>query len=329
MRSLHLWIGIAISLVCLALALVGIEWDQVGLALRQADWGHLIVALGALLAFLITRSMRWRVLLGSEISLAEAFAVTNIGYLVSNVLPFRLGDPARAVAIGLTGKVKVSTALSTVVVERVLDMLAVVLLLAITTPFVRQAGWTREAGLFGGAAAVLALIVLVVLAQRPDLGQRSARWILARAPRVDQERWTERVDGVLDGLAALRSARSGVGLLVWSVVTWASSVGFYFAVLQAFIEEPSLVQASFLTSAIGLSVALPSSPGAFGVFQAVARFALQLPFGIPAETAIAVAFGSHAIIYVTMCLLGLLGLAQQNLSLGRLRSNVATMGSEE
>jgi hypothetical protein len=64
------------------------------------------------------------------------------------------------------------------------------------------------------------------------------------------------------------------------------------------------------------------------VFQAVARFALQLPFGIPAETAIAVAFGSHAILYIAMCSLGLVGLAQQNISLGRLRSNVATMVSE-
>jgi len=296
--------------------------------LRQADWRYLIIALGALLAFLVTRSMRWQILLGSGIVLTEAFAVTNIGYLVSNVLPFRLGDPARAVAIALTGKVRVSTALSTVVVERVLDMLAVVLLLAITAPFVRQAGWTREAGLLGGGAAVLSLALLVVLALRPEVGRRAARWILARVPRADPERWVERVEGVLGGLAALRSLRSGIGLMVWSVVTWASSVGFYLAMLRAFIEAPTLVQASFLTCAIGLSVALPSSPGAFGVFQAVARFALQLPFGIAAETAIAVAFGSHAILYVAMCSLGLIGLAQQNISLGRLRSNVAAMVSK-
>ena len=297
-------------------------------ALRQADWRYLIIALGALLAFLVTRSMRWQILLGSGIVLTEAFAVTNIGYLVSNVLPFRLGDPARAVAIALTGKVRVSTALSTVVVERVLDMLAVVLLLAITAPFVRQTGWTREAGLLGGGAAVLSLALLVVLALRPEVGRRAARWILARVPRADPERWVERVEGVLGGLAALRSLRSGIGLMVWSVVTWASSVGFYLAMLRAFIEAPTLVQASFLTCAIGLSVALPSSPGAFGVFQAVARFALQLPFGIAAETAIAVAFGSHAILYVAMCSLGLIGLAQQNISLGRLRSNVAAMVSK-
>lgn len=329
MHRRRLWIGIGISLVCLALALVGIEWNQVGATLHRADWRYLIPALGALLGFLIGRSIRWRILLASEIGLTDVFAITNIGYLVSNVLPFRLGDPARAVAIGLTGKVRTSAALSTVVVERVLDMLMVVLLLAFTLPFVGQAGWTRDAGVFGGAAAVTALAVLVVLAHGPSWCERALGRILAAVPRIDRERWMGTLAGLLDGLVALRSVRSAIGLLVWSLVTWASSVAFYFAVLRAFVERPSLIQASFLTCAVGLSVALPSSPGALGVFQVAARYALQLPFGVPAGTATATAFAAHALMYVSMCLLGLIGLAQQNLSLGRLRFSIAATALEE
>jgi len=365
MRKWRLWIGIAISLVCLALALAGIEWDQVGVALRRADWRYLIPAAASLLAYLLARSVRWRILLGPEVSLAEAFAVTNVGYLVSNVLPFRLGDPARAVAIGLGGKVRTSTALSTVVVERVLDMLMVVLLLAATVPFVGEAGWTREAGMLGGAAALVALAVLVVLAQRPEWGQRVLQWGLARvrgvlpSPSVGGggrigracpepamsvvegpamsvvegrsrgERWARTLGGLLDGLAALRSARRTAGLLVWSVVVWAFVVGYYFAMLWAFLDRPSLVEGSFLTCAIGLGMALPAAPGAVGVFHSVARYALQLPFGVLEEEAVLVAFASHAFQYVLVCLLGLVGLAQQNLSFGRLRSDVATTLEKE
>ena len=322
MHKWRLWIGIAISLVCLILALVGIEWGQVGVALRQADWRYFVPAAASLLVYLLARSIRWRILLGPEVSLGESFAVTNIGYLVSNVLFFRLGDPARAVAIGLGGQVRVSAALSTVVVERVLDMLMVVLLLAVTLPFVGEAGWIRETAVVAGVGALAALAVLIALALWPDWGRRLLRALLSRLPRIDVERWMEILGGLLDGLAALRSARRVAGLLVWSVVAWAFVVGYYWAMLWAFLDQPSLVEPSFLTCATGLGMAVPSSPGAMGVFHAIARYALVLPFGVDAADAVVIAFAAHTYQYVLMVLLGLIGLARQNLSLGRLRANV-------
>lgn len=322
MHKWRLWIGIAISLVCLILALVGIEWAQVGVALRRADWRYFVPAAASLLAYLVARSVRWRILLGPEVSLGESFAVTNIGYLVSNVLPFRLGDPARAAAIGLGGHVRVSTALSTVVVERVLDMLMVVLLLAATLPFVGEAGWIREAAMVAGVGALAALAVLIALALWPDQGRRLLSALLSCLPRIDVERWMQVLGGLLDGLAALRSARRVVGLLVWSVVAWVFVVGYYWAILWSFLDQPSLVEASFLTCAIGLGMAVPASPGAMGVFHSVARYALQLPFGVDAADAVVIAFAAHTYQYVLMVLLGLTGLARQNLSLGRLRADV-------
>ena len=329
MRNWRLWVGIVFSAVFLALALTGIEWGQVWQAFRQADWRYLLVAAAMLVAFLVARAVRWRILLGPTVHLREAFAVTNIGYLVSNVLPLRLGDPARGVAIGLGGRVKVSAALTTVVVERVLDMLIVVLLLAFTLPFVGEAGWLRSAGLAGGLAGAIALAVLVTLALRPAWSERALRWVLRVMPRLDEERWVARLHGFLEGLAALRSPRRATGLLGWSVVIWMCSAGFYFGVLRAFIARPTLVQAVFLTCAIGLGVALPSSPGAMGVFHSVARYALQLPFGVANEQAVAIAFTSHALNYVLMSLLGLAGLLDQNLSLSALRSGVSTSLAKE
>ncbi|NLF01563.1 MAG: hypothetical protein GX601_11365, partial [Anaerolineales bacterium] len=135
--------------------------------------------------------------------------------------------------------------------------------------------------------------------------------------------------GFQEGLAALRSPRRAAGLLGWSLVIWACSAGFYFGVLRAFIARPTVVQAVFLTCSIGLGVALPSSPGAMGVFHSVARYALQLPFGVASEHAVAVAFTSHALNYVVMSLLGLAGLLDQNLSLKVLRSSVSASMPKE
>jgi hypothetical protein len=282
--------------------------------------------------------------------MGKAFSVTNIGYLISNVLPFRLGDPARAVAIGLDGSVKISTALSTIVVERVLDMLTVVALLAVTVPFVGDVGWTREAGLVGAAMGVAAMGLLVLLAFRPQWGrgalERFLTWLerivgpgpQALAPRrsppidpswVQRERWLDWFDGLLEGITALRSFDRAVALIGWSVVTWVLTVGHYLAILRAFIARPSLVEASFLTCATALGVALPSSPGAMGVFHSVARYALQLPFGVAAETAVVVAFAAHAFQYVTMCVLGLVGLVGENLSFARLRTETMVTAGKD
>ncbi len=351
----QLWVGLAISAAALALALLGIDLREVAANLAKAEYVYLVPAAVALLTYEVARSVRWRLLLGPEVSLARCFWVTSVGYLVSNVLPFRLGDPARAVAIGLEGRVKVSAALSTVVIERVLDMLMVVLMLATTLPFVEQAGWMQGAGVAAGIAAVVALGTMIVLALRPDWVRFVAQWFLARLPRrdsklggwlfsllsrrgkwlllylprLDTKRWLGVLDGLLDGLAALRSPRRLVALLAWSVVTWGLVVGYYWAMLWAFRDRPPLVQGSFLTCAIGLGMAIPSAPGAVGVFHSVAEYALHLPFGVSKEEALTIAFASHAFQYLLSCGLGLIGLARLGLSLGRLRVDATAAAEAE
>jgi hypothetical protein len=297
--------------------------------LDSADCRYLVPAGVALEGHLLARSARWRVLLDSRVGLGKAFSVINIGYLISNVLPFRLGDPARAVAIGLDGEVKISTALSTVIIERVLDMLTVVVLLAVTVPFVGDIGWTREAGLLGASLAVLAMGLLVLLAVQPHWSRGALGWGLERMPWIDRAQWLEWFDGLLEGLSALRSVDHAAAVVGWSVVTWSLTLAYYFAVLWAFLERPRLVAASFLTCATALGVALPSSPGAMGVFHSIARYALQIPFGVAAEKALVIAFASHAFQYVVMCALGLVGLIRHNLSLAQLRTQASVTAVKE
>ncbi len=288
-------------------------------ALAQAEYVYLLPALIGIVGFLYTRSVRWRLLLGPEVSVSRCFWVTNIGYLVSNVLPFRLGDPARAVVIGRDGTISTAAALSTVVVERVLDMLMVVALLAGVAPFVSETGSAASAGLIAGGAALTALAGLLLLAFRPDWGRRVTRRVLGWIPRLDAERWAQALDGLFEGLAPLRSGRRALALLAWSVITWACVVAYYGAFLRAFLPQPPVLAAPFLVCIVGLGMAIPSSPGAMGVFHAVARYGLTVPFGVPVEQAVTIAFAMHTFQYLLGCLLGLVGLWQESLSLGWVR----------
>ncbi len=327
-RKWQLWVGLIVSVVAVVLALSGIDPRRVMETLAQAEYVYLIPAVAVMLAYMVARSIRWRLLLGPGVSLARCFWVTNIGYLISNVLPFRLGDPARAVVIGRQGKVSTAAALSTVVVERVLDMLMVVALLAGVTPFIGGTGNTLVAGLIAGGAALMASVVLLFLAFRPDWGRAAVRWTLGWLPRLDTERWVRSLDGLFDGLAPLRSGRRGLAVRAWAVVTWACVVGLYWTLMRAFLPRPPVLAAPFLVCVVGLGMAVPSSPGAMGVFHAVARYGLTIPFGVPADQAVTIAFAMHTFQYLLGCLLGLIGLGRESLSLGWVRSQIVNADIE-
>ncbi len=331
----QLWIGLIISAVALVLALRGINLPQVVETLAQAEYVYFIPAAIGMLAYLFARAVRWQLLLTPKVSVSRCFWVTNIGYLVSNVLPLRLGDPARAVVIGRDERISTTAALSTVVVERVLDMLMVVALLAGVTPFIGGVGNTvedrllRTTGQIAGGAALVVMAVMIFLAFRPDWGRLVMRRVLGLIPRVDSERLAQSFDGLFDGLAPLRSGRRGVALLAWTVVTWACVLAFYWALIRAFLPQPPLLASPFIVCVVGLGMAIPASPGAVGVFHAVARYGLNGPFGVPVDQAITIAFAMHTFQYVLGCLMGLIGLGTESLSLGWLRSQVTDTNTEE
>jgi uncharacterized protein (TIRG00374 family) len=326
----YLWLGLVISVIMLVLALKGINFHAAIAALAQADYVYLIPAGVALLAYLVTRSVRWRLLLGAKVGLSRCFWVTNIGYLVSNVFPFRLGDPVRAIAIGVGKRVKVSTALSTVFVERVLDMVMVLFILALSLPFVdRVDEKIQNAGVIVGGLVLIVVLGLGVTAARPDwvrwLANRLLMPIVRCVPKLDPAGFLALVDDLLEGLTVLRSIKCLTGALIWSVVTWGFVVGFYWAMLWAFVDHPPLVQGSFLSCVIGLAMAIPAAPGAVGTFHTAAEYALHLAFSIPRDAALMIAFASHTFQYIFSCLLGLIGLAQLGLSLKQLRAQAASL----
>ncbi len=309
----RLWAGLVISVVALLLAVRGINLPQVVTTFAHAEYFYLLPAGLGLVAYMAARSARWRVLLGSQVNLSRCFWVTNAGYLVSNVFPFRLGDPARALLMARSGGVPIGAALSTVVVERVLDMLTVAALLAGITPFLGKAraglDWAVAAGLLAGGAALAVLAGLFFIAWQPDLGRRVMRRVVYRLPAgVNSERLIHSLDTLFDGLTSLRSAGRLLALLFWSAITWSCAVAFYWALIRAFLPKPPTLAAPLLVCVVGLGMALPSSPGAVGVFQAVARYGLTVPFDIPTSLAITAAFGLHAFQYFLSCALGLVGL---------------------
>ena len=128
MKKARFWIGILISIVALAFAFRQVDFGEVWAALAGVNYWLLALSLVPLALFLLLRAFRWRLLFYPQqgLRLCNLFAVINIGYLLSNIFPARLGDVARAYLIGDTEEVSRASAFSTVVAERVLDALCAV-----------------------------------------------------------------------------------------------------------------------------------------------------------------------------------------------------------
>ncbi len=351
MKKARFWIGIVISLLALVFAFRNVDFGDVWQALSGVNYWLLLVSLVPLISFLVLRSFRWRLLFYPQegLHIRNLGAVIAIGYLLSNVFPARLGDVARAYLIGDTEPVSRTTAFSTIVAERVLDALCAAAGFFIVLPFADLPQWMVRSGMTVGVAALVAVVIFVVLVRRrgwtlrlldrilgalhwPEcetmerfwgrLAARTRLRFVAGLPWVGREDLREMAGSLIDGFSGITTARLGPPLLLWSALIWGVISVFYWVVLLAFDPGQPFVAGLAVCSITALGMTVPSSPGFIGVFEALARETMVL-FGMNPGPALSYALVAHAIVYVVYTLLGLLGMALQNLSYSEIQQRIA------
>ena len=176
-------------------------------------------------------------------------------------------------------------------------------------------------GLIAGTTALfVAILALGVAAVHwPALARTSTRSIAgALLPKKWADKSVAILDGLLDGLDVLRDWRrfaavSALSLGVWGV----NGLSFWFGLVAFNIDTP-FTAAFVLQSLIAFGVALPSSPGFFGPFEAVTRATLSL-YGVPGGLAVSFAVGYHLLTFLPITVLGLWSLTRARLHLTDLR----------
>lgn len=316
------------SVLALVIALRGINFEDVGSALARVDWIWIGVSFVLILATLIIRAARWRILLGRTVSLRDTFGLIGIGYLISGVLPLRAGDPARAVGASLRGSISAIAALSTVVVERVLDMLLIVLMLLATVPFVPGLQVYLATGqlndylsfnlllTLSGIAALGILLVFVLIAVFPTTTEQLARRVLETLHIPNVDRWLKPVKSIVEGLSALRSMKDGLAIGLWSIVLWMASVLYFGTTMWAcrsFIPEPSALKSLVAVWASAFGMVFPAT-GGIGSFHFAVREALFWGFSIARDLGFAYAVLVHALPYLTGIGLGVVALLSWGMS---------------
>jgi uncharacterized protein (TIRG00374 family) len=287
-------IGIPVSLVFLYFAIRGADLGTVWSTLQNVELVPVAGAVACMGAVYWLQANRWRRIADTRLGQRRFVEMVVAGVAVNNVLPGRVGDLLRARWVS-RGAFSYGRGLATVVLDRGFDILALVTFLLVSLPLVTDEGWVDR--IVVGSLLVLAALAVVLVA---------ARWYTRRRPRARRaHRGLPRrfVRDTLEGLSDPLSVERG---LVWyglSILAWAAWAVAAILVGRSVGVELSLVDAVFVTAALNLGVAIPSSPGFVGTYQWLGVSALAL-FGIDREAGLAFAIVMQAVWYVPTTIVG-------------------------
>jgi glycosyltransferase 2 family protein len=322
-------IVLALAAALLGLVLYNVDLRGVAREIVHARFDWLTLSLLTMFANLAIRAWRWQYLLEplGATSFANSFRATAVGFAATTILPARAGEVIRPYFLSRHERLSATSAFATVILERVLDMLTVLVLLAAYVFVFRPELATTNAVAFeavkwaGGTAAVgalAALVVFFVLAGDPArLGKT-----LFRLERVLPSTLAGLLARVAEkfatGLGAVRRPSRLFVALVLSVPLWLSiAMGIWAASVAFHLAIP--FTGSFLVVALlVVGVAVPT-PGAVGGFHAAYKFAATTFFGAPDDAAVGAAIVLHMLTVGPNLLLGLFFAAQAGLNISAMK----------
>ena len=319
--------GLVITAVAVIALAYLVDLDQMRAALARMDYGVLPFVVLLFFGTLVSRSMAWRTVLMEQARFRDCFLALNQGYLLNNILPFRLGELGRALLIGGRVGLRFWRALSSIVVERVFDLGIAAGLLFATLPFVVEAERARSAAIITSAIVVIGFVVLFLMARRPALFTKLVERIASPLPKLSH--WLkDKLASFLEGLSALNSAGRFLRVAFWMLLTWFFNVAWYYVLMRSFLPNAEWLWALFSIAVASVGVAIPSSPAYIGVFEAVMVGAMSL-FNVDPAISLSYAVVAHILYFVITGIIGIIGFWQQGESLGSIYNQLLSRGAGE
>ncbi|MEO8212266.1 MAG: lysylphosphatidylglycerol synthase transmembrane domain-containing protein [Myxococcales bacterium] len=294
-----------VTAVCIYYALHGVDRTQVMVELRALPTAGVLLYLLTLMITHLFRSWRWEYLLrpvGVSLPLRRLVPISSVGFMAILALPMRLGEFVRPYYVAREGHVRMSAALGTVAVERIIDGLMISLLFfgsylasahSMFSPELRAGAWL-SLGAFVALTTFLALALLrtdatIALLLKATLLQRFAP---ARAAHV-----ADKVRSLITGFRVLGDGRNLALFLGQTIAYWGCN-GLGMWVLARYMGLPISLGAAFATMAFtGVVLSLPNAPGLVGQFHAGVKMALgaYLPLAVVNSKGMAYAIVLHGL----------------------------------
>ena len=237
-----------------------------------------------------------------------------IGYMVNNVLPLRAGEVVRVYVVSRRWGGRFWTAAATLIVERVLDSVCIVLILGMLLFFIDVPRQVEIAAFVMLVIDVLGVSILAGLAIAPGRCRRIVERLTGRWPRV-RSRALRVFETFLHGLDGVRTPRHVAPLLASTVLVWIMPAAAAWTALRAAGLHLPALAGWVILAFVGLGISIPSAPGYFGVFHFAAVMAVGI-FGVPETTALGYAIVFHASQFIPVTVVGWVYLLREQMTLG-------------
>ena len=312
----RLLLGLLLSGLGLWFITRDIEPAAIGAALRQADGRYIVLGIAVIVATMVAKAFRWQLMFFQSrrtTSLSPFFWALSLGQIVNTAVPFlRLGEIARIYALDQQAGLGKIRTLSTLVVEKSLDLFMLALTLFILIPLVVLPDFLSESGAVLGLIGLAALLALYLLAyQTPlvlHLMQRFTTWM----PSAVRRRLLPLLVSGLEGLASLRSRRQALRLIGSSAVIALLSIGLPLVLFLAFALPLGWIEAAVVDSALSITTTPPSTPGQLGVFEGTVVLVLRQFYTGDQAALIGYALVYHLIVLLPKIVLGGLAASRTN-----------------
>ncbi len=309
-RSIQIAAGLLIGGGCIWLALRGVDFKQMGRALARAHYGYVGLSLAAMMLAHYLRALRWRYLLApvAPVATGRLFSALMIGYAANSFVPAHLGELLRAFVIGKKSGISAGAAFASIVVERIIDIISLIGLMALVVIVHPVPPWVELSGILMLAGALLLLVLLIGSKRFETQTTALMRFVLKPMPEAVGRRVESVALNFLGGIQPLSSTGHYLAVGAVSAAIWICYAAVYYLCLAAF----DLTTLYALPWGVGLvvlvlttvSVVVPSTPGYVGTFHYLCQAAL-LMFGVPASEALSYAIVAHAVGVLPVTLIGL------------------------
>jgi hypothetical protein len=296
------------------LAFRGTDFSSLGASFRAADYRYLIPAMLLSVMVQLIRSYRWGVILEplKKIDQWSLLSATSVGFMAISLLPMRMGEFVRPYLISRKSDIRLGATLATIVVERVFDMLTLMLMLLFSIVSIRSKRNELPSWFFPSAYIILLttipmLLLLIFAAIRRDVAAKGIDRVIRLLPHALSDRLTRLVHSFLDGLQILPDWRKTAYIALLSLLTWFFIGLINYALFKAFAAMANLPLAAAYTVLLitALGITLPAAPGFVGNYHYSCMLGLAL-FGISKADALTYAILIHGLQFVIIILLGLI-----------------------
>lgn len=311
----------------------GLEWSQVKTSYQELRWGFALAAILPVLGTYLVRALRWRAFLAliAQPSLRNLFAATTVGF--SSIFVFgRVGEVARPVMLSLRERIRPSATFATIMIERVYDSTAVVLLFAIDLVFFRnligngqvddQLNTARNIGLGLLLATVLGIVGLSFFRSRADSVLRFLEARLSWLPANGRRVLLNFLQHLAEGLYVLHNTSELLITIGYTALVWALVTLSFWLIIQAFGLHLSLTGVIFVLGFALVGSLVPTPGGSAGAFHTTTMVGLML-LGVEQNKAASLAIAAHLAAFGSALPVGLYFLLRDGVSFKELRAMVA------